>query len=175
MLPVFQELSWKGNKHHSSRSTNSYFHRCVKDAISLGLWHPSASHLWQSTQEQPLQTGPSWGHIKVFPLHTSQVVVLTSAEIFLLTRHLSKEIGLGWHTPKYNIDYLEDFPPPACLLSDKGCVPTLGTYLEAWAGSAHNRSDEVHRNPTDMCHPAAHLGIQLPHCKGRTTAIGHEA
>lgn len=100
---VLKELSWKGNKHRSSSSTNGDFHRCVKDAISVGLWHPSTDHLRQNTQDQPLQRGPSWGSIKVFPLHMSQVVVLTSVENFLLTRHFSKETGLGWHTPKYNV------------------------------------------------------------------------
>lgn len=63
MPQVFQELSWKGNEHRSSSRINIDFPERVKDVISLELWQPSATHLRQSTQEQPLQTGPRQGSI----------------------------------------------------------------------------------------------------------------
>lgn len=137
-------------------------------AWDLGSQVPPTSS--RACKKQPLQTGPLQGSIKVFPLCISQVTALTSAEIFLLISQVSKETGLGWHTPKCNVLVkLSSFCPATA--TDKWCVPTLSPYPGAQAGSRRKRSDGV---PRTLCrrHPSAHLGIQLPHCKVRTTTVG---
>lgn len=60
MLQVFQELSRKVTSTTLS-STNGDFHRCGKNAKSLGLGHPSASHLRQSRQETVPPTSTTAG------------------------------------------------------------------------------------------------------------------
>lgn len=136
-------------------------------AWDLGIQVPPTSS--RAGKKQPLQTGPLQGSLKVFPLPISQVTALTSAEIFLLISHVSKETDLGWHTPKHNILVKLSSSCPATA-TDERCVPTLNPYPGARAGSRHKHSDGVSRT---LCthHPSAHLGIQLPLCKVRTTAV----
>lgn len=144
MFQVFQELSWKGNKHPLSVALMVISTGVIRmpTAWDLGIQVPPTSG--RACKKQPLQTVPLQGRVKVFPLHISQATALTSEEIFLLISDISKKTDLGWHTPKCNVLVKLSTSCPATI-TDKQCIPTLSPYPGAWARSRHKRSDGVPR------------------------------